>query len=52
MDMITDFSSLLQLHGILLRLVLLILAFTYQVVLVVAGLKSNLETIPKHTHAL
>ena len=52
MNMITDFSSLLKLHGILLTLVLLILAFTYLVVLVVASLKSNLETIPKHTHAL
>ena len=52
MNMITDFSILLQLHGILLILVLLILDFTYLVVLVVAILKSNLERIPKHTHAL
>ena len=52
MNMITAFSILLQLHGILLILVLLILDFTYLVVLVVAGLKSNLERIPKHTHAL
>ena len=41
--MITAFSILLQLHGILLILVLLILDFTYLVVLVVASLKSNLE---------
>ena len=47
MNMITAFSILLQLHGIL-----LILDFTYLVVLVVAILKSNLERIPKHTHAL
>ena len=52
MNMITDFSVLLQLRGILLILVLLILDFTYLVVLVVASLKSNLERIPKHTHAL
>ena len=52
MNMITAFSILLQLHGILLILVLLILDFTYLVVLVVAILKSNLERIPKHTHAL
>ena len=44
---ITAFSILLQLHGILLILVLLILDFTYLVVLVVAILKSNLERIPK-----
>ena len=44
---ITAFSILLQLHGILLILVLLILDFTYLVVLVVAFLKSNLERIPK-----
>ena len=48
----TAFSILLQLHGILPILVLLILDFTYLVVLVVAILKSNLERIPKHTHAL
>ena len=42
-DMITAFSNLLQLHGILLILVLLILDFTYLVVLVIASLKSNLE---------
>ena len=47
MNMITAFSVLLQLHGILLKLVLLILDFTYLVVLVVAILKSNLERIPK-----
>ena len=52
MNMITAFSILLQLHGILLILVLLILDFTYLVVLVVAILKSNLERILKHTHAL
>ena len=52
MNMITAFSILLQLHGILLILVLLILDFTYLVVIVVASLKSNLERIPKHTHAL
>ena len=53
MNMITAFSILLQLHGILLTLVLLILLdFTYLVVLVVASLKSNLEKILKHTHAL
>ena len=52
MNMITTFSILLQLHGILLTLVLLISDFTYLVVLVVAILKSNLEIIPKHTHAL
>ena len=50
--MITAFSILLQLHGILRMLVLLILDFTYLVVLVAAILKSVLETIPKHTHAL
>ena len=49
MNMITAFSILLQLHGILLILVLLILDFTYLVVLVVASLKSNLEKIPKHS---
>ena len=47
MNMITAFSILLQLHGVLLILVLLILDFTYLVVLVVAILKSNLERIPK-----
>ena len=47
MNMITAFSILLQLHGIL-----LMLDFTYLVLLVVASLKSNLEKIPKHTHAL
>ena len=52
MNMITAFSILLQLHGILLTLVLLILDFTYLVVLVEASLKSNLGKIPKHTHAL
>ena len=52
MNMITAFSILLQLHGILLISVLLILDFTYLVVLVVAILKSNLERIPKHSHAL
>ena len=52
MNVITAFSILLQLHGILLILVLFILDFTYLVVLVVAILKSNLERIPKHTHAL
>ena len=48
MNMITAFSILLQLYGILLILVLLIIDFTYLVVLVEASLKS----IPKHTHAL
>ena len=52
MNMITAFSILLQLHGILLILVLLILDFTYLVVLVAASLKSNLKRIPKHTNAL
>ena len=52
MNMITSFSIFLQLHGILLILVLLILDFTYLVVLVIAILKSNLKRIPKHTHAL
>ena len=47
MNVITAFSILLQLHGILLILVLLILDFTYLVLLVVAILKSNLERIPK-----
>ena len=47
MNMIIAFSILLQLHGILLILVLLILDFTYLVVLVVAILKSNLERISK-----
>ena len=47
MNMITAFSILLQLHGVLLILVLLILDFTYLVVLVVAILKSNLERIRK-----
>ena len=40
--MIPAFSILLHLHGLL-----LILDFTYLVVLVVAILKSNLERIPK-----
>ena len=52
MNTITAFSILLQLHGILLILVLLMLDFTYLVVVVAASLKSNLERIPKHTHAL
>ena len=52
MNMITAFSILLQLHGILLILVLLILDFTYLVVLVVAILKLNLERIPKFAYAL
>ena len=52
MNMIAAFSILLELHGILLILVVLILDFVYLVVLVVASLKSNLERIPKHTHAL
>ena len=52
MNMITAFSILLQLNGILLILVLFILDFTYLVVLVEASLKSNLEKIPKHTHVL
>ena len=52
MNMITAFSILLQLHGILLILVLLILDFTYLVVLVAASLKTNLDRIPKHTYAL
>ena len=46
-NMITAFSILLQLHGILIILVLLKLNFTYLVVLVVAILKSNLQRIPK-----
>ena len=46
MNIIIAFSILLQLHGILLILVLLILDFTYLVVLAVAILKSNLERIP------
>ena len=41
------FSILLQLHGTLLILVLLILDFTFLIVLIVAILKSNLERIPK-----
>ena len=52
MNMISAFSILLQLYEILLILVLLILDFTYLVVLVVASLKSNLERISKDTHAL
>ena len=52
MNMVTASSILLQLDGSLLILVLLILDFTYLVVLVVASLKSNLEKIPKHTHTL
>ena len=52
MNMITAFSILLQLYEILLILVLLILDFTYLVVLTVASLKSNLENILKHTDAL
>ena len=51
MNMITAFSILLQLHGILLILVLLILDVTYLVVLAAVILKSNLEKIQKHTHA-
>ena len=51
MNMITAFSILLQLHGILLILVLLILDFTCLVVLVIAILKLNLERILKHTDA-
>ena len=47
MNMITAFSILLQLHGIL-----LILDFTYLVVLVVAILKLNLKRIPKFAYAL
>ena len=47
MNIITAFSILLQSHGILLILVLLILDFTYLVVLIVAILKSNLKRIPK-----
>ena len=41
MNMITAFSILLQLHGILLILVLLILDFTYLVVFVVFGKNSK-----------
>ena len=48
-NMVTAFSILLQLHGILLILVLFILDFSYLVVPVVASLKSNLENIPKHS---
>ena len=51
MNMITAFSILLQLHGILLILVLLILDVTYLVVLAAVILKSNLEKIQKHMHA-
>ena len=51
MNMINAFSILLELHGILLILGLLILDFTCLVVLAVAILKSNLERIFKHTHA-
>ena len=47
MNMITAFSILLQLHGILRILVLLVLNFTYLVILVVDILKMNLERIPK-----
>ena len=47
MNLISAFSVLLQLHGILLILVLLILGFTYLVLLVVAILRSTLERIPK-----
>ena len=47
MNMITAFSILLHTNGILFILVLLILDFTYLVVLFVAILKSNLERIPK-----
>ena len=47
MNMINAFSILFQLHRILLILGLLILDFTYLVVLFVAMLKSNLEKIPK-----
>ena len=49
MNMITAFSIPLQLHGILLTLILLILDFSYLVVVVEASLKSNLGKIPKHT---
>ena len=52
MNMITAFSILLQHHGILHILVVLILDFTYLVVLTVASLKSNLENISKHTDVL
>ena len=52
MNMIAAFSILLQPHGILLILAVLILDSIYLVVLVVASLKSNLERIPKHKHAL
>ena len=52
MNMITAFSILLQLHRILLMLVLLILDFTYLVILFETSLKSNLEKISKHTDAL
>ena len=52
MNLVTAFSILLQLHGILFILVLVILHFIYLVVLVVASLKSNLERIPKHSHWL
>ena len=51
-NMVTAFPILLQLHGILLLLVLLILDFTDLVVLVIAILKSNLERIPKHRYVL
>ena len=52
MNIITAFSILLQFHGTLLILVLLILDFTYLLVLVVAILKSNLERIPKYACVL
>ena len=47
MNMITAFFIFLQLYGILPILVLLILDFTYLIVLVVAILKSSLERVPK-----
>ena len=47
MNMITAFFIFLQLYGILPILVLLILDFTYLVVLVIDILKSSLERVPK-----
>ena len=52
MNMITAFSILLELYEIVLILVLLILDFTYLVVLVVAIFKSNLERFQKYPFAL
>ena len=52
MNMVIAFSILLQLHGILLILILLLLDFTYLVVLVVAIFKSNLERFQKYPFAL